>query len=63
VNGELRSAEQAAERTIQLQQRTLLIISAHESEEFVNSLLNAPEAGAVLQKAARRYKKVTGADR
>lgn len=54
----LHSAEQAAEKTIQ--QRTLLVLSAQESERFVDALLNPREPGSVLRKAAQQYKKITG---
>lgn len=57
----LHSAEEAAERTIQ--QRTMLILSARESETFVDALLNPREPGSVLRKAAEHYKKITGANR
>jgi uncharacterized protein (DUF1778 family) len=57
----LHSAEQAAERTIQ--QRTLLIMNARESEAFVNVIFNPPEPGSVLRKAAQQYKDITRANR
>lgn len=50
----LHSAEDAAERTIQ--ERAILIASARETEIFVNALLNPPEPGSVLRRAAQHYK-------
>src|SRR5580658_3367929 len=49
----LRSAELAAERTIE--RRSMLILTARETEAFVNAILNPPGPGAVLRKAAREY--------
>jgi uncharacterized protein (DUF1778 family) len=57
----LHSAEDAAERTIQ--QRTLLILSARDSEAFVDALLNPPDPASILRKAAQHYKEVTGVRR
>lgn len=54
----LHSAEMAAERTIQ--ERTLILLSARDSETFVHTILNPPEPGKVLRKAAKRYQKVFG---
>ena len=55
----LRSAEKAAERTIQ--ERSILVLSAKQSEIFVQALLApAPEPGPTLRKAAKRYKKRLG---
>lgn len=55
----LRSAESAAERTIQ--ERTLLVLSAKDTEAFVKTLLApAPEPGPVLRSAAKRYKRRLG---
>ena len=50
----LHSAETAAERTIE--QRAMLILSARETEAFVNAILSPAEPGPVLRAAARRYK-------
>jgi len=50
----LHSAEAAAERTIQ--ERVMLILSARETETFVDAILNPPEPGRVLRRAIRRYK-------
>jgi len=52
----LRSAQAAAERT--LQDRALLILSARETEAFVDAVLNPAAPGATLRQAARRYKSV-----
>lgn len=50
----LRSAEAAAERTIK--ERTMLVLSAKDTQAFVQSLLApAPEPGPVLLDAAKRY--------
>ena len=50
----LHSAKVAAERTIQ--ERAMLILSARDTETFVNAILNPPEPGPVLRAAARAYK-------
>jgi uncharacterized protein (DUF1778 family) len=54
----LHSAEAAAERTIQ--ERAMLILSARETETFVNAILNPAKPGPVLRGAARRYKQWAG---
>ena len=54
----LHSAEAAAQRT--LQERAMLILTARETEAFVSALLNAPEPGPVLRKAARQYRNQIG---
>ena len=54
----LRSAQTAAERT--LQDRAMLILSARETETFVDAILNPAEPGPVLRAAARHYKKYAG---
>jgi uncharacterized protein (DUF1778 family) len=54
----LRSAQAAAERT--LQDRAMLILSARETESFVDAVLNPAEPGPVLRAAARQYKKYAG---
>ena|SRR5690242_10587430 len=54
----LRSAQAAAERT--LQHRAMLILSARETEAFVDAILNPAEPGPVLRSAAREYKKIIG---
>ena len=54
----LRSAQAAAERT--LQDRTMLVLSARETESFVDALLNPAEPGPTLRAAARHYKKTAG---
>ena len=52
----LHSAEAAAERTIE--QRAMLIVSARETQAFVDAILNPAEPGPLLRAAARRYKAV-----
>jgi uncharacterized protein (DUF1778 family) len=54
----LHSAETAAERTIQ--ERAMLILSARETEAFVNAILTPPQPGRVLRAAAKRYKDTMG---
>jgi uncharacterized protein (DUF1778 family) len=54
----LRSAQAAAERT--LQDRAMLILSARETEAFVDAIFNPAEPGAVLRAAARRYRNTVG---
>jgi uncharacterized protein (DUF1778 family) len=54
----LRSAEAAAERT--LQDRAMLILCARETEAFVDAVLNPVEPGPVLRAAARHYKNHMG---
>lgn len=51
----LHSAEAAAERTIQT--RAMLMLSATETEAFVNAILKPAEAGRVLRAAAQQYKR------
>ena len=50
----LRSAEDAAGRAIR--ERAMLILTARETETFVNALLHPPEPGSVLRKAERRHR-------
>jgi uncharacterized protein (DUF1778 family) len=54
----LHSAEAAAERTIE--ERAMLILSARETEAFVDAILRPAQPGPVLRAAARDYKKITG---
>jgi uncharacterized protein (DUF1778 family) len=54
----LHSAEAAAARTIE--ERAMLILSARETESFVDAILRAAQPGPVLRVAARHYKKTTG---
>ena len=54
----LRSAQAAAERT--LQERAMLILSARETEAFVEAVLHPNAPGRVLRAAARRYKNSVG---
>lgn len=51
----LHSAESTAERTIE--RRYMLILTARETEAFANAILNPPNPGTVLRKAAREYRK------
>ncbi len=53
----LHSAEIAAERTIQ--RRATLVLTARETEAFVDAVLNPPNPGAVLRRSARDYLKKT----
>jgi uncharacterized protein (DUF1778 family) len=50
----LHSAEAAAERTIE--KRAVLILTARETEAFANAVLNPPDPGVVLRRAAREYR-------
>lgn len=50
----LHSATVAAERTIR--ERAMMILSARDTEAFVDAILNPPEPGPVLRAAARAYK-------
>jgi uncharacterized protein (DUF1778 family) len=50
--------EAAAAQTIQ--ERSVLILSARDTEQFVNAILNPPEPGPVLRRAAKLYKKFMG---
>ena len=50
----LHSAEEAAERTIE--ERAMLILSARETEAFVDAVLRPAAPGPVLRRAARLYK-------
>ena len=52
----LHSAEAAAERTIE--KRAMLILTVRETETFANAILNPPDPGSVLRKAAREYRKL-----
>ncbi len=54
----LHSAELAAERTIQ--ERAMVILSARETEAFVEALLNPREPGPTLRAAAQAYKASLG---
>ena len=55
----LNSAEAAAGRTIE--ERSMLILSARETEAFVDAVLHPAAPGPVLRAAARHYKSVTAA--
>jgi uncharacterized protein (DUF1778 family) len=50
----LQSAEAAAERTIQ--ERAVLVLTARETEAFVEAILHPRQPGPVLRRAARLYK-------
>jgi uncharacterized protein (DUF1778 family) len=50
----LHSAEAAAERTIE--NRAMLVLTARETEAFVDALLNPAGPGAVLRRAAQEYR-------
>lgn len=54
----LHSAETAAGRTIQ--ERAMLILSARDTEIFVDAILKPAKPGPVLRAAARRYKETMG---
>src|ERR1700682_4758106 len=54
----LHSAQAAAERTIE--ERAMLILSARETEAFVDAILRPAEPGPVLRAAARHYKNTIG---
>lgn len=49
---------ETATRTIR--EHEVMTLSAREREVFVSALLNPPEPGARLRKAARRYKQYGG---
>lgn len=54
----LHSAETAAQRTIE--ERAMLILSARETEAFVDAILRPAEPGPVLRAAARHYRNTIG---
>lgn len=54
----LHSAEAAAERTIE--EKAMLILSARETEAFVEAIFHPAEPGLVLRAAAQQYKNTTG---
>jgi uncharacterized protein (DUF1778 family) len=51
----LDSAKAAAERVIE--RHDMLILTARETEAFVDAILNSAEPGPVLRRAARDYRK------
>jgi uncharacterized protein (DUF1778 family) len=53
----LHSAEIAAERTIE--RRAMLVLTARETEVFVDAVINPSNPGPVLRRAARDYRKKT----
>jgi uncharacterized protein (DUF1778 family) len=55
----IHSAETAAGRTIQ--ERAVLVLSARETEMFVDAILSPSEPGPILSAAARHYKQKMGA--
>ncbi len=54
----LHSAQAAAERTIQ--ERAILILTARETEAFVDEILAPAEPGRVLRSAAKAYQRRMG---
>ena len=54
----LQSAHAAAGRTIE--ERAMLILSARETEVFVDAILNRRDPGSVLRASTRRYKNTVG---
>lgn len=54
----LHSAETAAQTAIK--ERAMVILSARETEIFVNAIVNPAEPGMILRGAARRYKNNSG---
>jgi uncharacterized protein (DUF1778 family) len=54
----LHSAEAAAERTIE--ERAMLILSARETEAFVDAIFKPRAPGSVLRAAARHYRNTVG---
>ena len=54
----LHSAETAAERTIE--ERAIVVLSARETEAFVDAILHPAQPGPVLRAAARHYKNTIG---
>jgi uncharacterized protein (DUF1778 family) len=54
----LHSAEAAAEQTIE--KRAMLVLTARETEAFVDAILNPPGPGPVLRKAVREYREKMG---
>jgi uncharacterized protein (DUF1778 family) len=54
----LHSAEAAAEKTIE--RRDILVLTARETEAFVDAILNPPEPNPALLKAFREHRKKIG---
>jgi len=52
------SAQEAAERAIE--KRTILVLSARDSEIFADVILNPLEPGPVMRKAVREYRQKMG---
>ncbi len=56
----VRSAERAAERSIR--DHAVLVLTARESQTFVEALLNPPAPNAALRAAAAHYGRVMASD-
>jgi uncharacterized protein (DUF1778 family) len=54
----LHSAMAAAEKTIE--KRTMIMLSARDSELFVDAILHPKGPGPVMRKAVREYRKIMG---
>lgn len=54
----LHSAQAAAQKTIE--RRDILVLSARDSELFVDAILNPKGFGPVMRKAFREYRKIMG---
>jgi uncharacterized protein (DUF1778 family) len=54
----LHSAQAAAERTIE--QSAMLILSARDTQTFVDAIMHPAEPGPVLRAAANHYRKTLG---
>ena len=54
----LHSAQVAAQRTIE--DRTIMVLSARDSEIIVDAILNPREPGPVMRKAVREYREIMG---
>ena len=52
----VRSAQRAAEQTIR--DHGMLVLTARESQAFVEALLDSPTPNAALRAAAKRYRRV-----
>jgi uncharacterized protein (DUF1778 family) len=54
----LHSAEAAAQKTIE--RRDILVLTARETEAFVDAILNPPDPSPALLRAVREYRKKMG---
>jgi uncharacterized protein (DUF1778 family) len=54
----LSSAQRAAEQTVR--ERQVLVLSARDSQRFVDALLNPPAPNAALRRAAERHRAAIG---